>query len=157
MTRDRVTGLAALLLGTMVAIGTYQLPKSLMAGDIGPKVFHRDYKLIKRSHLQKTREFYEKHGGKTIIMARFIPIIRTFAPFVAGIGAMKYSRFIVFNIVGALLWVGIFLALGFKFGELPIVKKNFSLVVLAIIFLSLLPPVIEYIKSTYKKVPAVKE
>ncbi len=117
----------------------------------GPKVFRRDYRFIKREYLVRTQEFYEKHGGKTIIIARFIPIIRTFAPFVAGVGTMKYSRFISYNVIGAFLWVVAFTVLGFFFGNLPFVKKNFTLVVFAIIFLSILPPVIEFIKHKTAK------
>lgn len=113
---------------------------------IGPRVFRRDYRFIKRAHLLRTQEFYDKHGGKTIIIARFIPIIRTFAPFVAGVGTMKYSRFISYNIIGGFLWVVAFTLLGFFFGNLPVVKKNFTLVIFAIIFLSILPPIIEYFK-----------
>lgn len=115
---------------------------------IGPKVFHEEKsKFFKKEYLIKTQKFYEKHGGKTIIIARFIPIIRTFAPFVAGIGSMSYPRFIAFNIIGGILWVFIFLAGGFYFGNIEIVKQNFSLVIIAIIIISLMPPVIEYINS----------
>lgn len=106
---------------------------------IGTKVFTRDYRFIKQEHLQKTRLFYEKHGGKTIIYARFIPIIRTFAPFVAGVGIMKYSRFITFNIAGAVLWVLLFLGAGYVFGNLPVIRHNFSLVIMVIIAISLIP------------------
>ena len=118
---------------------------------IGPKVFRRDYRFLKRSHLMKTQAFYEKYGGKTIIFARFIPIIRTFAPFVAGVGTMRYGRFLSYNFIGGLLWVVSFTLLGYFFGTLPIVKKNFTLVILGIIFLSLMPPVIEYARNRIKK------
>lgn len=118
---------------------------------IGPRVFSRDYLLLKKEHLNKTQAFYEKHGGKTIIFARFIPIIRTFAPFVAGVGTMKYSKFITFNIVGGALWIVSFLALGYLFGDLPIVKKNFTLLIFGIIFLSILPPIIEVVRGQMKK------
>lgn len=117
---------------------------------IGPKVFSRDYLLLKKEHLLKTQAFYEKHGGKTIIFARFIPIIRTFAPFVAGVGTMKYSKFISFNLIGGAVWIVSFLVLGYLFGELPIVKKNFTFLVFGIIFLSILPPIIEVIRSRMK-------
>jgi membrane-associated protein len=113
---------------------------------LGPRVFRRDYRFIKRAHLLRTQEFYDRHGGKTIIIARFIPIIRTFAPFVAGVGTMKYSRFISYNVIGGFLWVVAFTLLGFFFGNLPVVKKNFTLVIFAIIFLSILPPIFEYFK-----------
>ncbi|MCU0354749.1 MAG: DedA family protein [Cytophagales bacterium] len=118
---------------------------------IGPKVFRRDYRFLKRSYLLKTQAFYEKYGGKTIIFARFIPIIRTFAPFVAGVGTMRYGRFLSYNFIGGLLWVVSFTLLGYFFGTLPIVKKNFTLVIFGIIFVSLLPPVIEYVRSRMKK------
>ncbi len=114
---------------------------------LGPKVFSRNYRWLNREHLQRTEAFYEKHGGKTIILARFIPIIRTFAPFVAGVGTMHYPRFLAYNIVGALLWVWSFLLLGYFFGNLPMVKKNFTLVIFAIIFLSILPIIVEFVKS----------
>lgn len=118
---------------------------------VGPKVFYRDYMLVKREHLVKTQQFYEKHGGKTIIFARFIPIIRTFAPFVAGIGTMKYPKFISFNIIGGALWVVIFLVLGYFFGTLDYVRKNFTYVIFAIILISILPPVIELFKDRIQR------
>jgi membrane-associated protein len=99
----------------------------------------------------KTHNFYEKYGSITIIIARFIPIIRTFAPFVAGIGTMKYSRFISYNLIGGVLWVTIFTFLGYHFGNLPYIKKNFTIVIFAIIFISVLPPVIQYLKTRYFK------
>lgn len=115
---------------------------------LGPKVFSKeDSWLLNRKHLLKTQSFYEKHGGKTIVFARFIPIVRTFAPFVAGIGKMQYRSFALYNIVGALVWVLGFVFAGFMFGNLPVVKSNFQYVILAIIILSLMPPVIEWIRS----------
>jgi membrane-associated protein len=120
---------------------------------IGPKVFSRDYRLLKKEHLFRTQKFFEKYGGKAIIIARFIPIVRTFAPFVAGVGTMKYARFILFCITGGLAWVVGFLLVGYFFGNLPIVKQNFPLVILLIIFISVLPPVIEFIRSKYGKTP----
>ncbi len=114
---------------------------------IGPKAFSGEIKFLKREHLDKTQTFYEKHGGKTIILARFIPIIRTFAPFVAGIGTMKYSKFILYNVVGAISWVAIFISLGYFFGNISFVQKNFELVIFAIIFISFIPPVLEVIKA----------
>jgi membrane-associated protein len=113
----------------------------------GDKLPQRFPRLIKPQHLQKTHDFYERYGGKTIIIARFVPIVRTFAPFVAGIGKMTYSRFMGFNISGALLWIGLLVPTGYFFGNLPWVKKNFSMVVLAIIVLSILPAVIEFIRE----------
>ena len=94
---------------------------------------------MNQRHLQRTHEFYERHGGKTIVLARFIPIIRTFAPFVAGIGAMNYPRFIVYNVVGGIAWVALFLYGGYFFGGLEVVRRNFTLVILAIICISVLP------------------
>lgn len=114
---------------------------------IGPRAFSGNIRFLKKEYLDRTHAFYEKHGGKTIILARFIPIIRTFAPFVAGIGAMSYGKFITYNIVGGLLWVASFLSLGYFFGNLPVVEKNFSLVIIAIILISVMPAVIEFIKE----------
>lgn len=119
---------------------------------LGPKVFSKQKSFFfNPDHLQKTHKFYEKYGGKTIILARFIPIIRTFAPFVAGIGKMHYSHFVFYNILGALFWVPSFVYIGYYFGNLPVVKENFSLVILAIIILSILPGVIEIIRHSKTK------
>jgi membrane-associated protein len=115
---------------------------------IGPKVFHKEnVRFLNKKHLIKTHEFYERHGGKTIIIARFVPIIRTFAPFVAGMGSMSYARFIVYNVVGGVLWVVLLVFAGYFFGNIPIVKKNFTLVIFAIIFISILPGVIAYLNE----------
>lgn len=118
---------------------------------IGPRAFQGNIRFLKKEYLDRTHQFYEKYGGKTIVLARFIPIIRTFAPFVAGIGSMSYRKFITYNILGGLLWTTLFIFGGYFFGNLPIVKNNFSLVILAIIFLSLLPPIIEFIQSRRHK------
>lgn len=118
---------------------------------LGPIVFEKDYKLIKKKHLMQAQEFYEKHGGKAIIIARFIPIVRTFAPFVAGVGKMDYKRFILFNIVGGFVWVVGLTLLGYFFGSLPFVKKNFELVIFGIIGLSLLPIVFAYLNEKFSK------
>lgn len=118
---------------------------------VGPKAFSGKYKLLKKEYLEKTQAFYLKHGGKTIIYARFIPIIRTFAPFVAGIGTMSYARFASYNVVGGVLWVTSFLFLGYFFGALPVIKDNFTYVIFAIILLSILPPVIEVIRNRKNK------
>ncbi|MEK7116424.1 MAG: DedA family protein [Patescibacteria group bacterium] len=108
---------------------------------------------VKPEHLEKTRRFYEKYGGKTIILARFVPIVRTVAPFVAGIGRMNYTRFLAYNIVGGVVWVGLFVSLGYFFGNIPIVKKNFSAAILVIVFISILPGIVELIKSRKSKSP----
>ncbi|HEU0106693.1 MAG TPA: VTT domain-containing protein, partial [Vicinamibacteria bacterium] len=114
---------------------------------LGQKVFHYPKsRFFNPEHLKKTHAFYEKYGGKTIIIARFVPIVRTFAPFVAGIGAMSYARFLGYNVIGGVLWVSVCLFSGYFFGNLPLVKQNFSLVVIAIVFISLLPAVIEYLR-----------
>jgi len=123
---------------------------------IGPRAFSGDIKFLKKEHLDRTHEFYEKHGGSAVILGRFMPIVRTFVPFVAGIGAMTYSRFITYNVLGGLLWTGLFLGLGYFFGNIPLVKENFSLVIIAIIAISVLPGVWEYIRSRREasRVPA---
>lgn len=120
---------------------------------IGPKAFSGKYKLLKKEYLEKTQTFYLKHGGKTIIYARFIPIIRTFAPFVAGIGTMSYARFASYNVIGGILWVISFLFIGYFFGGLPVIKDNFTYVIFGIIILSILPPIIEIIREKRKKLP----
>jgi membrane-associated protein len=115
---------------------------------IGPAVFKFEgNRFFNKAHLMKTQEFYERHGGKTIVIARFAPIIRTFAPFVAGIGQMKYRAFAVFNISGGAAWVSSFIFAGYFFGNMPIVKRNFHIIIFAIIFISLLPTVIEVLKA----------
>jgi len=116
---------------------------------IGPKVFTREDSFwLNKKHLFQAQTFYEKYGGKTIILARFIPIIRTFAPFVAGIGKMTYRRFASFNVVGGAAWVLAFIGAGFWFGERPVIKQNFHYVIVAIIIISVMPAVIEYFRET---------
>jgi len=114
---------------------------------IGPRVFNMNSRWLKREYLERTHRFYERHGGKTIFLARFIPIIRTFAPFVAGVGEMSYGRFLAYNVVGGLVWTAGFTFLGYFFGNIPIVRENFSFVVVGIIFISVLPIVYEFISS----------
>lgn len=114
---------------------------------IGPRAFSGEIRFLKKEYLDKTHAFYEKHGGKTIVLARFIPIIRTFAPFVAGIGAMSYGRFITYNVFGGVLWVTLFTFAGYFFGNLQIVQDNFSLVIIAIVLISVMPAIIEYFRE----------
>lgn len=115
---------------------------------LGPKVFSSDTSsLLNKKHLAEAHAFYERYGGKAIIFARFVPIIRTFAPFVAGIGTMTYSRFALYNVVGGLAWTLSFLIAGYKFAEVPVVKKQFHLVILAIIIISVIPAVVEFLKA----------
>jgi membrane-associated protein len=149
--------------GTFAALGSLQLwlvvvllIAAAILGDtvnywvgawVGPRAFSGNVKFLRKDYLDRTHAFYEKHGGKTIILARFVPIIRTFAPFVAGVGAMSYPQFLTYNIVGAVLWVGLFVPTGYFFGNIPAVRKNFTLVILAIVALSVLPIAIEAIRA----------
>jgi len=150
--------------GTLAGLGEYLhvgvlfviFAAAAIAGDtanywighyIGPRAFSGEIRFLKKEYLDRTHVFYEKHGGITIIIARFIPIIRTFAPFVAGIGAMTYPKFIAYNVIGGVAWVGLFVFGGFFFGKLPFIQQNFSFVLLAIIFISVLPAIIEFIRS----------
>ena len=154
--------------GTFAAIGSFDLwllciiiSIAAIAGDtvnywigsyVGPKVFHKEkVRFLNRDHLIKAHEFYERYGGKTIIIARFVPIIRTFAPFVAGIGKMTYGKFMSYNVIGGISWVLICVLAGFYFGNLPFVKNNFSLVIGAIIIISILPGIIEFLRHKYRK------
>lgn len=114
---------------------------------LGKGVTEGRYRFIRRDYLDRTHRFYERHGGKTIVLARFVPIIRTFAPFVAGVGTMTYSRFLAYNVLGAVAWVGLFVWAGYFFGNLPVVKENFSMVILAIIALSMIPIGVEVLKA----------
>jgi membrane-associated protein len=127
---------------------------------IGPKVFHKEnVRFLNKKHLERTHEFYERYGGKTIILARFVPIIRTFAPFVAGIGKMTYWHFITYNIVGGIAWPLLFIFGGYFFGNLPLVKKYFTLVILAIILISVMPIIYELVRTRLQsrdKTPSVQ-
>ncbi|MDR2338448.1 MAG: DedA family protein [Deltaproteobacteria bacterium] len=121
---------------------------------LGEKAFDQrcwTARFLKKKHLERTEAFYQKYGGKTIIIARFVPIVRTFAPFLAGVGSMSYAKFLSYNIFGALLWTTLFLYAGFYFGNLDYIKNNFSLVILGIIVISVLPIVVEYCKSSFTK------
>ena len=117
---------------------------------IGDKAFTTTSRLLKREYLDRTQAFYEKHGGKTIFLARFVPIIRTFAPFVAGVGKMRYGYFISYNIFGGIVWTALFIAAGYFFGNVPFVRNNFSLVVIAIVLISVMPAVVEVIRNRKK-------
>jgi membrane-associated protein len=119
---------------------------------IGPRAFSGEVPFLKKKYLDRTHAFYERYGGKTIVLARFVPIVRTFAPFVAGVGEMSYGKFISYNLIGGIAWVTVFTWAGYFFGTLPFVQHNFSLVVLAIIFISILPAVIEVIKERRRPV-----
>ena len=135
--------LAAAIMGDTV---NYWIGRKL--GDWMMRKFPR---IVKKEHIAKTNEFFARYGGKTIIIARFVPIVRTFAPFVAGSGSMDYKRFMSFNVIGAVLWVGAILPCGWFFGNMPVVKKNFELIVIGIIFVSILPMVVEIIRAKLAK------
>lgn len=153
--------------GTFCALGVLDLEKALILlsfaailGDtvnywagaiVGPKVFKKENaRFFNKKHLDRTHEFYERYGGKTIVIARFVPIIRTFAPFVAGIGKMTYLRFLLYNVTGGIAWVSICIYAGYYFGNIPVVKSNFSLVIGAIILISIMPALIEFAKEKLK-------
>lgn len=153
-----LAALGALNLGVLLVL----LSAAAILGDtvnywvgnyIGPRAFSGNIRFLKKEYLDRTHAFYEKHGGKTIILARFIPIVRTFAPFVAGIGAMSYGRFLTYNVVGGVVWVMLFTLAGYFFGNLPAVKHNFSLVILVIIAISVMPMVYEAFKARLERKP----
>lgn len=114
---------------------------------VGPRAFSGNFRLLKKEYLDKTHAFYERHGRKTVFLARFLPIVRTFAPFVAGVGAMSYPRFLAMSLSGSLCWVGLFVGAGYFFGNLRVVRENFTLVVMGIIAISLLPMAIEFART----------
>ena len=114
---------------------------------VGPRVFKSESRLLNKKYLARAHEFYERHGGKAVILARFVPIVRTFAPFVSGVAAMHYPRFLAFDVSGGLLWIGLFVFGGYFFGNIPAVEKNFEIVIIAIILVSVSPMVIEYIRT----------
>ena len=153
--------LGALKIGWLIAL----LAAAAIIGDtvnywighfLGPKVFSKEKaRFFKKEHLDRTHAFYEKHGGKTIIIARFVPIIRSFAPLVAGIGRMSYGKFIAYNVIGGVGWVVLLVGAGYFFGNIPVVKNNFSLAILAIIALSTVPIVTEYLRHRKKRAGSV--
>ncbi|MEK7380489.1 MAG: DedA family protein [Gemmatimonadota bacterium] len=152
--------------GTFAALGSldpwilfWSLAAAAIAGDtlnywvgrtIGPKAFSGKIRWLRQDYLRRTEEFYAQHGGKTILLARFVPIIRTFAPFVAGVGQMAYPRFLGYNVGGGTLWVGLFVFGGYFFGTIPVVQANFSVVVLGIIVVSVLPILYEVVRGWQK-------
>jgi membrane-associated protein len=154
--------------GTFAALGAFKvgwliliLAAAAIIGDtvnywighyVGPKVFSKEKaRFFKKEHLDRTHAFYERHGGKTIIIARFVPIVRSFAPLVAGIGRMSYGRFVAYNVIGGVGWVVLLVGAGYFFGNIPVVKKNFSLAILAIIVISTIPVVTEYLRHKKQK------
>jgi len=148
--------------GTFAATGAFHLPSLIVLlfvaavlGDtanywighqVGPRVFRENYRFLNRQHLERTQDFYERHGGKTIFLARFIPIIRTFAPFVAGIGTMSYGRFLAYNFFGALVWTTGLTLVGYFFGNIPFIKHNFSIAIMVIILISVTPMIFEFLR-----------
>lgn len=146
--------LTVLLLLLLLAAFLGDTTNYLIGKHLGIKILKwkvRNRQLVKQAHIDKTHQFFEKHGPKTIILARFVPIVRTFAPFVAGIGEMNYTKFISFNIIGGVIWVFGLTLLGFFFGNIPIVKENFEIVIFGIIFLSLIPIIVEAIRYRMNK------
>ena len=155
--------------GTFAALGSFSLvPLMLLLivaailGDtvnywvgarIGGRAFSGNVRFLKKEYLERTQAFYERHGGKTIVLARFVPIVRTFAPFVAGVGGMNYARFLAYNVIGAVVWVVLFTLAGYFFGNIPAVRANFTLVIFAIIGVSLIPMVVEFLRAR-RRAPA---
>jgi len=154
--------------GTFAALGSFDvtllillLATAAVLGDtvnywighrIGERAFSGRIRFLKQEHLRRTQAFYERHGGKTIVLARFVPIIRTFAPFVAGVGRMHYGKFLAYNLLGGVLWVSLFVLAGFFFGNIPAVRANFTLVILAIIALSVVPILVEFLRGRRREV-----
>lgn len=122
---------------------------------IGVRAYSGNVRFVKKEYIDRTHAFFEKHGGKTIFLARFVPIVRTFAPFVAGVGEMSYRYFLTYNVVGGIVWVGLFLILGYYFGNIPIVRKHFELAILAIIAISVMPMVVEWLRARRARMPLV--
>jgi membrane-associated protein len=147
-TEGSVLNIGAVMVLLIIAAVVGDAVNYAIGARVGPRVFHSETsRWLNRKHLLKTQRFYEKYGGKTIIIARFVPIVRTFAPFVAGIGKMGYRRFLNFNVIGGVAWVVGFLVAGYAFGNVPIVKKQFHYVIIGIIIVSIMPAVIEIIRE----------
>ncbi|MFL6447818.1 MAG: VTT domain-containing protein [Bryobacteraceae bacterium] len=157
-----VAGAGKLQIGMIIAL----LAVASIAGDgigfllgstLGYRLFRRDSKIFRREYLERTRAFYERHGGKTIIYAKFVPIIRTFAAFIAGVGKMHYARFVTFNVIGATGWVTSMVCLGYGLGNIPFIRRHFEQVVLLIVFVSILPVALQFLKSRVKNPAAALE
>jgi len=143
-------GLLTLILGSAAVLGDNL--NYWIGHHVGPKVFRQDRtRFFKKEHLDRTHAFYEKHGTKAIVIARFMPIVRTFSPFVAGIGRMSYGKFLLFDVLGGFFWVSFFVWGGYFFGNIPFMKRNFTLVILAIIMISLLPAAVEFLRHRRRK------
>jgi membrane-associated protein len=140
--------IAASILGDAVnyAVGRYVGPRAFSATDSD----HWTHRLLNRSHLQRAHEFFERYGGKAVVLGRFVPIVRTFVPFVAGAAQMTYATFVFYNLIGALAWVGLCMGAGLLFGNIPVVKQNFSLITIGIVFVSVLPILVEYLRVWLK-------
>ena len=143
-------GAVLVLLGAAAIIGDNM--NYWIGRGVGPRVFTEESRWLKREYLLQTKRYYERHGGKTVVLARFMPIVRTFSPFVAGIGRMSYPRFLAFDIGGGIFWVCAFTLLGYFFGNVPIVKQNFGLVIVAVILLSLVPLFVEVLRARAQRV-----
>jgi membrane-associated protein len=152
--------IAALLLVTAAILG--DAVNYSVGHFIGPRIFRAEdrsnfwHRLLNRNHLMKAHDFFERHGGVAIILGRFVPIVRTFVPFVAGCGSMSYPQFALYNVTGAMLWVGICVGAGYAFGNIPLVKENFELVVVGIVFISVLPIAWGYLINRFTRTPAAK-
>lgn len=144
-----------LVLLMVIAAFTGNLLNYSVGRYIGPKVFEKDYRFIKREYLERTKKFFDNYGSLTIVYTRFAPILRTFAPFVAGVGQMKYPRFMLYNLIGGMLWVTIFTYAGYYFGNMPFVQQNFEVIVLGIIGVSLIPSIFLFFKARFGKKEAV--
>ncbi len=151
------SGLNIMLLAVLLVIAAFlgNLVNYSIGRYVGPKVFTKDYRFLKRAYLERTKKFFDKYGSMTIVYTRFAPILRTFAPFIAGVGQMNYGRFLLYNFIGGFLWVVLFVYAGYFFGNVPFVKEHFESVVIGIILVSMIPAVYGFIKMKFEKKPAV--